>query len=884
VIEGSIDEPSALRRALQERHGFAPDRFQEEAFDVIDAGQSVLVAAPTSAGKTLVAEYAIARALNGRGTVAYTTPIKALSNQKLADLGDWLGKDSVGLLTGDNVIRGDAPVVVMTTEVLRNMIYSGSERINDLVVVVLDEVHYLQDPYRGPVWEETIIQLPSHIQLVCLSATVSNAAEVAAWIAEVRGSCEAVVEMERPVALHDHFLLAERGSRRMREFRAVRDGRPNEEVLHYLERAGGSAGGRNDKRRGGLRPARPRRSEIVTHLDERNRLPAIFFVFSRQGCDDAVRECVESGMGFLDGREQKQVEAIAAQHVGELSEEDLALLGYRDWLRSLQSGIGSHHAGLVPPFKETVEDCFAAGLLKVVFATETLALGVNLPARSVVIESLTRFRGEGHVMLTPGEYTQLTGRAGRRGIDANGHAYTLWNPYLPFTEMAELVASRKFELESAFRPTYNMAANLVATRTRDDAVDLLHQSFAQYRSNRRIVTWSERLKEAESQYKTLRSEFSSKFGKTQSPQRPKSVDPAVALRALRKLAPGDVVAQPRQHGSSHLLVIGTTSRRGGDSRIRAVTSRGKTMMLTSTQFEVAPVRIGGVDLPKPYAPNRRDFQRAAARELRTFLDDAGLETAPSRTHDGSHRSDRARFEAQRVLQRSQDKVDGLQARVRNAEQDLGRTLDAIVDLLNELNCAQGWSLTPTGTKLSRVFHERDLVIAISVDRGLFNGLTVPEFVALASVLTYEHRGRDEPPQAWFPTEDLQGRATQVERITADLARRETRLGLRVTRPGDASFAAIAHGWASGVDLRTVLDGQDLGAGDFVRNIRQLVDVLRQLSDVMTEPEAVAVARAAISSVDRGVVLAATRITDDPDEDSLGDDLTFVEPEPPGIGS
>jgi ATP-dependent RNA helicase HelY len=863
----SVD-PTELRQQLVRRKGFSPDRFQAEAFDVVERNHSVLVAAPTSSGKTLVAEYAISRALAMGRTVAYTTPIKALSNQKMRELSGWLGAERVGLLTGDNSVRADAPVVVMTTEVLRNMIYARSPFLEDLGVVVLDEVHYLQDQYRGPVWEEVIIQLPLSVQLVCLSATVSNASELAAWVSEVRGPCEPVVERDRPVELHNHYLLFEKGARRLREFRTVRDGHANPEVERYLAKAGGR-GHPRDHRRRGVRPGRPRRLEVLRHLEERGRLPAIVFIFSRQGCDDAVRSCLEAGVTFLDGREQQRVEMIAEEHVAELSDDDLALLGYHDWLEGLRAGVAAHHAGMVAPFKEAVEDCFAAGLLQVVFATETLALGINMPARSVVIEQLTRFRGDGHVMLTPGEHTQLTGRAGRRGIDPVGHAYTLWSPYVSFEETARLVGSGDFELDSAFRPTYNMAANLMATRTRDEALELLQQSFAQFRADRRIVSWARKLESARSSLRQAEGELNRLGAAVRVPSSRGEVDTAEVVAALRRIRPGDVIAQPRQHGDQRILVIGTTSRKGGDQRLRVVTARGKTMMLSVPDFDRVPRVHDQLNLPKPYAPNRREFQRAAARALKAHLNDHGIANGGERPVESGQR--RAVNAAERQANNSRASVVSLEERIRTAEGGLGRALDSIVDVLREFGLARGWKLTPSGERLRRIFHECDLLTALAIDEGLFDGLEAPELAGLASLLTYEHRSRLDPPPPWFPTEDLGARARRLQRLGDHLRLRERDHGLTETRVPDPTFFAGAYAWASGHPLDDVLTDDDLRVGDFVRNIRQLVDLVGQIADVTPDDDTRRAARQAITALDRGVIAAATRLSESDAERPLPED-------------
>ncbi|MBO0893751.1 MAG: DEAD/DEAH box helicase, partial [Acidimicrobiales bacterium] len=479
--------PPGLRARFGADLGFPLDPFQEQALDALDAGQSILVAAPTGSGKTVVAEYAVALALAEGTRAFYTTPLKALSNQKYQDLCRRHGSNRVGLLTGDNAIAGDAPVVVMTTEVLRNMIYAGSADLERLAYVVLDEVHYLQDPYRGAVWEEIIIHAPAHVLLVCLSATVSNAEEVAEWISTVRGHTTAVIEERRPVELRHLYLIGDRSSERAHLLPTFIDGRPNREASaldEQSQRPGAVARGR-----GGLRPRfyTPRRHEVVERLAEESMLPAIYFIFSRAGCDDAVRQCLHAGIRLTTPAERERIRRIAEAKVAALSDDDLSALGYGAWLEGMLAGIASHHAGLVPPFKEAVELCFAEALVKAVFATETLSLGINMPARSVVVERLTKFGGEHHEALTPGEYTQLAGRAGRRGIDQVGYAIVLWSVQARFSHVAGLASNRTYALRSSFRPTYNMAANLVGRYSRAQAHHLLSLSFAQYLADAELV-------------------------------------------------------------------------------------------------------------------------------------------------------------------------------------------------------------------------------------------------------------------------------------------------------------------------------------------------------------------------------------------------------------
>jgi len=461
---------------------FELDRFQVEAIAAVDAGRSVLVSAPTSSGKTVVAEHAIDSALAAGRRAFYTAPIKALSNQKFRDLGERLGHDAVGLMTGDQVIAPEAPVVVMTTEVLRNMLYAGSPATEGLGWVVLDEVHFLEDPYRGAVWEEVVLNLAEDVGIVALSATVSNAEELGDWLTAERGPTTVVRENRRPVRLNSHYLVAERGRPRRVHRLSIRRGNQSNPDGRRFDVDRQTRHGRG--RRGW---ASPRRDEVLAELSRHDMLPAIHFIFSRAGCDEARDVMIRDGVKLNNAAEERAVDALVDDRLADLPEADLAALGVAAWRDGLRRGVAAHHAGLVPAFKEVTEELFAAGLLKIVYATETLALGVNLPARAVVIDRLTKFNGQTHQVLTPGQFTQLTGRAGRRGLDDEGHALVCWSPFVAFERVAGLAGSRDFVLRSAFRPTYNMVANLILGRTRSEAADLLSRSFAQFQLDRQGV-------------------------------------------------------------------------------------------------------------------------------------------------------------------------------------------------------------------------------------------------------------------------------------------------------------------------------------------------------------------------------------------------------------
>ncbi|NBW72925.1 MAG: DEAD/DEAH box helicase, partial [Microbacteriaceae bacterium] len=472
---------------------FPLDDFQEKACRALLAGHGVLVAAPTGAGKTIVGEFAIHLANQKGQKVFYTTPIKALSNQKYAELLARYGNEKVGLLTGDTNINSDAQFLVMTTEVLRNMIYANSAALINLGYVVMDEVHYLADRFRGAVWEEVILHLPKDVKVVSLSATVSNAEEFGAWLDEVRGDTTVIVSETRPVPLNQHVLFGD-------ELIPLFDDR-SKDVRVNVDLVQRHA---NKMRAPSYRPTRGRRGspgldrnigrivrlskpEVIEILEDADLLPAIFFIFSRAGCEAAVQSVLASGMRLTKPEDKQLIRRVAEEKCGNIPDEDLAALGYFEWLNALERGVAAHHAGLLPAFKEVVEELFLRKLIKVVFATETLALGINMPARTVVLERLDKFNGESRVQITPGEYTQLTGRAGRRGIDLEGHSVIQWSGNLDPAYVASLASKRTYPLISSFRPTFNMSVNLIEAFGPKRSRELLETSFAQFQADRSVV-------------------------------------------------------------------------------------------------------------------------------------------------------------------------------------------------------------------------------------------------------------------------------------------------------------------------------------------------------------------------------------------------------------
>jgi len=870
--------------------GFDLDPYQLRALDAIDAGRSVLVAAPTGSGKTVVAEYAVAKALAEGGKTFYTTPLKALSNQKYGDLVRRHGSGQVGLLTGDNAINGDAAIVVMTTEVLRNMIYAASGALDGLRYVVLDEVHYLQNAYRGPVWEEVIIHTPPDVDLVCLSATVSNAEEFADWVETVRGATEAIIEERRPVELHNLYLVGDRHLERPLLLPTLIDGRPNPEA-EALDRAAARDAPRPEMR--GPRRGRlytPRRVDVVEVLGERNMLPAIVFIFSRAACDDAVDQCVNGGARLTTPEERTEIRAIAEAKVQSLSDADLRVLDYGHWLHGLEAGFAAHHAGMVPPFKEAVEACFARALVKVVFATETLALGINMPARSVVIEKLTKFTGETHEKLTPGEYTQLTGRAGRRGIDDVGYGIVLWSPFVPFDQVASLASTRTYQLTSAFRPTYNMAANLVRRYEPDEAHHLLNLSFAQYRSDSAVVRDERRLEHLQREIDDLGSGATCALGDVdeyrrlrEEAERASRVKPGVKAdveRALDRIGPGDVLVVPGQAAGGRVAVVTSANRRGGKV-IGAVNLSGKRVQLTSRDFPAPPRPVGSVELPVPFAPNTSGFMRAVADNLRRVrLRGDGIVGVRSAGGDGRGAKAQRLAEALaahpvaacpdlkshlRAAWRADQKakeVHQVERSIRGRNESLARMFDRVLRVLEAWGYVDGWALTSAGERLRSLYHESDLLVAECLRSGLFDELSPSEVAGLASVFTFELRGPGPAPAPLFPPGPLRERWSGLEYIARELALAEEDAGLPLTRPPDPGFVATAVEWAGGADLASVVEAQEMTGGDFVRNIKQLLDLLRQMAGAAESPATARACRQAADALFRGVVAASSVIGSD----------------------
>jgi ATP-dependent RNA helicase HelY len=915
----------ALLEAYRASLGFEPDPFQVRAIDALLAGRSVLVAAPTGAGKTVVGEFACFEALQRGGRAFYTTPIKALSNQKHRDLVRAYGEHNVGLLTGDRSVNGDAPVVVMTTEVLRNMIYEGSRALRDLRSVVLDEVHYLADRSRGAVWEEVIIQLDQQVALAALSATVSNAEDVGRWLDQARGGhadgtpgrgCEVIIEEHRPVPLRHHYFVngtvydtfrAGRKGGATREHREAASqalaGVPNPDVV-MLERRARSrnrVSGKGRRQASDVKLRWPSRPQVVEELAERRWLPAILFVFSRQGCEDAVSQLLQAGVRLTTPEQATEIAAIVDTMVGDLPDADLRVLGFSRWRAGLMDGIAAHHAGMVPAFKEVVEVLFQRGLLGVVVATETLALGINMPARTVVIERLEKWNGESHVLLTPGEYTQLTGRAGRRGIDRVGHAVVLYQRDLDFRTVAGLVGTRTYPLHSSFAPSYNMAVNLLRRHDLREAEELLGASFAQFEADASVERSTSRLTELEEgrvgyqrhltcelgdwpAYWSMRREVSRREKREAKERRRADTDRV--RTAIAALNPGDVLRVPWLGKRGLAAVVGVHLTKKGTPIAQLVVDDRSLTKLGPRELDAPPVPVERVRLPGSGNPRQSAYRHEVGTLLRQLDPPGGgpepgpardpeRRTGPSeevqrlhediRTHPCHACPDRADHERwQRRDDELADEVASLRQQVSARTGSLVRQLHRILTVLGELgyvtepgggDVPTAWEdpePTDAGRTLAGIYSEVDLLVAEALRRGLFDGLEPEELAGVAALFLYTPRGGDPTEDPELPTLALYEVTEELADLAAELRARELRAGLRPTRELDAGFVAPAWRWAGGADLDTALGRLELTGGDFVRNVKQVADLVGQLRSV-GDPALAATATTALDGLRRGIV-------------------------------
>ena len=786
-------------KLFQSELPFPMDDFQELACQALEDGNGVLVAAPTGAGKTVVGEFAIHLAIAKGQKVFYTTPIKALSNQKFAELVKRYGKERVGLLTGDNNQNSEAQVVVMTTEVLRNMIYANSETLKELGFVVMDEVHYLADRFRGAVWEEVILHLPKDVLVISLSATVSNAEEFGAWLDEVRGNTRIVVSEHRPVPLHQHVLfgseileLFETGSNQMRV---------NPELIQkHQARTRGPIAGRGkwggkkysgaDRERLQRQFPRLDKAEVVERLNDLELLPAIFFIFSRAGCDAAVTACRREGLRLTNRDEQQEIRAIVESRCSSISDDDLDTLGYHEWLESLERGYASHHAGLLPAFKEVVEELFLRKLIKIVFATETLALGINMPARTVVLERLDKFNGESRVNITAGEYTQLTGRAGRRGIDIEGHSVVLWGAQLDPNIVASLASKRTYPLNSSFRPTYNMAVNLISAFGKERAAKVLERSFAQFQADRSVVGLAQVI-----------------------------ADKEASLAGYEKSM------------ACHL----------GDFREYSALRRE----ISDLEKEAARIRT------------RSGSDVRLSKQMRTIDSNLGRLRKELRAHPCHHCSDReAHARWGERYQKLKKEIEQALGNLESRTGQVAKVFERICELLTQLQylkvTGDDLEVTKAGMQLAKIYGERDLLIAQCLKAGVWQKLDPASMATMAACLVYEGRGEESELEPKLPRGNFQEALSATEAVQEELYEMQGEYRLPKEQSLQLDMAWGVYRWATGAKLQDALKLTGLLAGDFIRWSKQIIDLLDQIS-VSADAQVAETSYKAIDLVKRGIV-------------------------------
>ena len=900
---------------------FRLDDFQREACQAVQEGYGVLVAAPTGAGKTVVGEFAVFMARSRGRKAFYTTPIKALSNQKFKDLRRIYGAENVGLLTGDVSVNPEAPIMVMTTEVLRNMLYAQSATLEGLASVVMDEVHYLADRFRGAVWEEVIIHLPESVSLVSLSATISNAEEFGQWLDTVRGHTAVIVSEHRPVPLWQHVMV---GSRLYDLFdgettvshaadivrkQGAEQLKVNPELLHRTssrgrgdtgrtrQRGRRSAGSRHEHRGGShSRIRRAPRPVVIRTLNETALLPAIYFIFSRAACDDAVSQCIDADVRLTTQEQARLIRAYIAEATSEVELKDLRILGFDEWREGLSRGIAAHHAGMLPLFKEIVEHLFSLGLIKVVFATETLALGINMPARTVVLEKLTKFNGEQHVDISPGEYTQLTGRAGRRGIDVEGDAVVLWQEGMDAKSISGLASRRTYPLYSSFKPTYNMAVNLLDRFGMHRAMNILESSFAQFQADQSVVSLAAKVRRNERalagyegslrcqrgdylEYANLKYTLNQR--EKQESQQRKRLNRGMIEETLLDLLPGDIIDVTRGRHTGAAVVV-ALPQPGPEPRISVVTEAAQLRQVTSSDFTGPVEPISAARVPQRFSARTVQERKDMASRLRTSL----REQRPARQgsaashrfevrskhreeiehlrrelqhhpcHGCSDREDHARWYHRWVKLKKE--TDGLRRQVDARTNTIAQRFEHILELLADYDYVfydedEQLRLGEKGTSLRKLYGERDLLTSLALNQGYFEDLDPAALCAAVTPLVHEGK-RDETATLMKYPAGLGQRVDRLRGWWQELTAAERAHRLPETPMPDVGLMWAMYRWARGESLARSLEGSGMVAGDFVRATRQTIDALDQLGHAVQNEQLRTLCEAGILRIKRGVIL------------------------------
>ncbi len=857
-----------LLESFKARYAFPLDDFQLRAISAILDGKSVIVSAPTGSGKTLVAEFAIHAALHRGRRIAYTTPLKALSNQKYADFGRQWGAENVGILTGDVKVNPRAPVVVMTTEILRNRFYSGG--LPGLDTVVLDECHYMGDEGRGTVWEEIIVNCPQDVALVALSATVRNVNEIADWIGLVHRPIVAVTHPHRPVPLQ--YLVADL-SGEIHTYDAVRHGKVR---LLGEER---DSGGYNDRGRWYTRRVVDP-TVMLDELESRGWLPAIYFIFSRAGCERAMETVLAEGKPLLSREQRRQVDEAIREQIGEnptIAESPLN----QTIFQALGMGVGLHHAGILPTVKRFTELLFERGLCKVVFATETMSLGIHMPAKSVVLQSLTKRTDRGFRSLTHNELTQMAGRAGRRGIDPEGKCVMALDVRDGFDDMKRVVDGPPEPVVSQFKLGYGSVALLLSTGSDLATIRrIVESSFGQYQNMKRIRSMEADVASLETAVTDGRR-FEAPCGDFSRIGRYRAVRSEVEVarmargkggrrgRSAAEAEPGRLALVRRKSGASLGLIVGVDHRRHRNL-IQVMLPHGGTVAMKEGNVKRVFWQTPPLHVPRDWEHRTRGLTEQMARLSVPEL----VEREKSHGPEGTL----AAIECHRCPWGSQNRCEQAWKGLESVDRQLAQKremLDAfrnaywqeflrVVEVLERFGAVQDAKLLAKGQLISGLRHDNELLVAEIVDRGILADTTLPEAATLCSGLIEEARSGDAAVARLFLKKrpKLKRKLQEMESVANTILEVQRRHGLPMPVSVSTGFMPSVFRWASGEDDWAAIVEESFGGheGDLIRAMRRLIDVLRQLGEAPeVEPALAGLLARAARVIDRGIVLESALI-------------------------
>lgn len=865
-----MNSPITSGLDLEKLFPFRLDDFQLQAIAALEAGQSVVVCAPTGSGKTLIGEYAIHRALARKRRVFYTTPLKALSNQKLRDFRELFGTEMVGLLTGDVSINRDAPILVMTTEIFRNMLYGtpigevGTSLIG-VEVVVLDECHYMNDRQRGTVWEESIIYCPPEIQLLALSATVANSDQLTDWINQVHGPTRLVYSDHRPVPLQFYYCnpkgilpLLDSSQKRMNP---------------QLKPKGGRGAVRGGNRRG-PRQESPNLAAVVSQLRQDDMLPAIYFIFSRKGCDQAMAEMAKLPLSLVNQEEAARLRQQVDEFLARSPE-----VGRAEQIEPLYRGIAAHHAGILPAWKGLIEELFQQGLIKVVFATETLAAGINMPARTTVISSLSKRTDMGHRLLTASEFLQMAGRAGRRGMDIVGHVVTVQTPFEGAREAAYLATVGADPLISQFTPSYGMVLNLLQTHTLEEARELIERSFGQYLATlylrpqqQAIATLKAELAQLESQLESVDWDLLAEYEKLQerlkeekrllkylqdqaaevhSRDLPIALSFAVAGTALSLKGKHVPVAHPlsavlvsKVPGSGqfpYLVCLGQDNRwyvvtvsdvvslRGEFPRLAAVDSLHPPaeMPLKPGQSRSGDEQTRSIAQRIPAIPSPLEEASEVVDQLqRLSMVQAQIEMHP--VHQWGNRT---------TILKRQKRVAAIQEEIRDREEKLGRQSQrhweeflSLIDILQQFGCLEELTPTITGQATAAIRGDNELWLGLSLMSGELDDLD-PHHLAAACAALVTEVSRPDSWTRYHLSAEVENALAGLRGIRRRLFQLQRKHNVVLPVWLEYELVGLVEQWAMGVDWLELCSNTSLDEGDVVRILRRTLDFLSQIPHV-----------------------------------------------------